>query len=302
MGRMATIELGTGLPEPGPGIPGVGEAARRIEELGFESLWVPDLVIGDGTPAPDAALTLAAAAAVTTRVRIGFSVLVVPLRPVPWLAVQVATLQQLSGDRLVLGVGSGGAPDSPFWRALGVHGRDRGRATDAALELLPRLLAGEAVDVTVGEPPLTLAPASMPPVLVGGSPRIFRRVLAHGAGWFPSLLAPDDLAPAVASLREQAAERGLPTPSVTIGGHIVLGDDDEARSTYDALVRDLVDGHGMSPEVAARTPIRARSTDELAEVFAAYRDAGANRIVAGPNNGDWTAQLERMAEAHRRIG
>src|SRR5918999_142552 len=104
---MASIEIGTGLPT---GTPTIAEAAREIEELGFESLWVPDLLLGDGTPALEAALTLAAAAAVTERVKLGFGVLVVPLRPVPWLAAQVATLQQLSEGRLVLGVGSGGFP------------------------------------------------------------------------------------------------------------------------------------------------------------------------------------------------
>ncbi|MEN3616241.1 LLM class flavin-dependent oxidoreductase, partial [Plantactinospora sp. ZYX-F-223] len=201
---MSVIDIGTVPPMaalPEPATPTIMQAARDIEELGFESLWVPDLMLGDGTPALEAALTLAAAAAVTERVKIGFSVLVVPIRPVPWLAAQIATLQHLSGDRLLLGVGSGGFPGTPFWQALGVESQGRGRATDVALALLPRLLAGEPVHVVEGRPPLVQAPAAaMPPVLVGGSETAFRRVLDHGDGWFPSLIGPADVAPAVARL------------------------------------------------------------------------------------------------------
>jgi alkanesulfonate monooxygenase SsuD/methylene tetrahydromethanopterin reductase-like flavin-dependent oxidoreductase (luciferase family) len=298
---MSTIKIGTGVPtaaDAARDVPSVVDAARRIEELGFESVWVPDLIIGDGTPTLEAALTLAAVAAVTERVTVGFSVLVVPLRPAPWLATQIATLQHLSGNRLVLGVGSGGFPGSPFWQSLDAPVRERGRVTDATLELLPRLLAGVPVTLAEDRPPLTLAPsAPMPPVLVGGSERAFHRVLAHGQGWFPSLLSPADLAPAVTRLRDLASERGLPTPTVTVGGHAVLGTDETARTAYDALVRNLIDVHHMAPDVAARTPMTARTPEELAEIFTAYEAAGADRVVTGADNGDWHTQLEFMAQA-----
>lgn len=301
---MTTIKIGTGLPtamEARPGTPSIAEAARRIENLGFESLWVPDLIIGDGTPTLEAALTLASAAAVTTRVKIGFSVLVVPLRPAPWLATQIATLQQLSDDRLILGVGSGGFPGAPFWQALGVPSRTRGRATDTTLGLLPQLLSGEPVQISDGEP-LTLAPkALMPPVLVGGSERAFGRVLEFGDGWFPSLISPTELGRAVSRLRDQASERGLPSPSVTVGGHVIVGTDDTARAAYESLVHTLVDVHGMAPETAAQTPMTARNPHELAEVFAAYQEAGADRVVVGSDDGDWEARLEFMAEARELL-
>lgn len=296
---MTSIEIGTGLPT---GTPTVTEAAREIEELGFESLWVPDLLLGDGTPALEPALTLAAAAAVTEWVKVGFSVLVLPLRPVPWLASQVATLQQLSAGRLVLGVGSGGFSGAPFWRALGVAGEDRRRLTDTALELLPRLLAGEPVDVGGGSPLVQAPGAAMPPVLVGGSEAAFGRVLEYGDGWFPSLVAPADLAPAVARLRERAAAKGVRKPSATVGGHAILGDDASARAAYDSLVRNLVDVHAMPLEVAERVPMRARTPGELAEIFAAYADAGADRVVTGADNVDWRTGTEFIAEARERLG
>ncbi|PSK93758.1 alkanesulfonate monooxygenase SsuD/methylene tetrahydromethanopterin reductase-like flavin-dependent oxidoreductase (luciferase family) [Murinocardiopsis flavida] len=300
---MPTIKIGTGPPmamdeRAAADAPAPADAARLIEESGLESLWVPDLLIGDGTPALEPALTLAAAAAATERVKIGFSVLVVPLRPAPWLAAQVATLQHLSGDRLLLGVGSGGFPDAPFWQALGVPAKGRGRATDAALAMLPDLLAGRPVTVADGAPPLTLAPpAALPPVLVGGSEHAFTRVLDHGHGWFPSLISPADLAPAAARLRERAAERGQAPPTVTVGGHLALGTGPDARAAHDALVRMLVADFAMAPEAAEHVPMTARTPAELADIYAAYQDAGADRVVAGADNGDWRTQLDFIAEA-----
>ncbi|HEY2241960.1 MAG TPA: LLM class flavin-dependent oxidoreductase, partial [Streptosporangiaceae bacterium] len=92
------------------GQPGdVPAAARQAEELGFESAWVVDqLVAGTGVPVLDSLTALAGAAAVTSRIRLGVGVLIVPLRPVAWAAKQVATLQYLSGGRVLLGIGAGG--------------------------------------------------------------------------------------------------------------------------------------------------------------------------------------------------
>lgn len=300
---MNTIKIGTGLPTVSndPGVPetlSVTEAARQIEKRGFESLWIPDLIIGDGTPTLEAALTLSAAAAVTTRVKIGFSVLVVPLRPAPWLAQQVATLQHLSGNRLLLGVGSGGFPGAPFWQALGVEGTGRGRVTDETLRLLPQLLSGNPVRLADQAAPLTLAPsAPMPPVIVGGSERSFGRVLELGDGWFPSLLSPTALGPAVDRLHTRAAAQGRPKPSITVGGHMIMGTGTDAEAAYDSLVRSLVTAHGMTPEAAQATPMRARNPEELAEIFHAYQEAGADRVVTGADNGEWEAQLDFLAEA-----
>ncbi|WP_250563388.1 LLM class flavin-dependent oxidoreductase [Sphaerisporangium fuscum] len=305
---MSELKIGTGVPMPMDARddrrhPPVPTVARLVEELGFESLWVPDLIIGDGTPTLEAALTLAAAAAVTERVGLGFSVLTLPLRPAAWVATQIATLQVLSGDRVLLGVGSGGFPGSPFWQAVGVPSRERGARTDATLRALPGLLAGEPTEPVPGAPPLTLAPPTpMPPVLVGGnSPVAMRRAVEYG-DWFPSLISPDDLRPAVARLRELADERGVPAPTVTVGGHLILGNDEQARSTRDSFVRVLIETHGMPPERAARIPMTASSPAELAEVFAAYEEAGADRIVTAPDNGDHETGLRTMMEARALLG
>lgn len=107
---------------------GVGILARHAEELGLQSVWASDLIVGDGSPSLECTIVLATAAAATRRVRLGFGVLVLPLRPVAWVAAQARTLQHVSGNRVLLGVGSGGFPDAPFWEAVDVpaQGEDSG--------------------------------------------------------------------------------------------------------------------------------------------------------------------------------
>lgn len=303
---MADLKVGTALPTMEDeietlGAGGIGAAAQHVEQLGLESVWVPDFIIGDGTPALESTVALAAAAGATDRVAVGFSVLVLPLRRVAWTAAQIATLQHVSADRVLLGVGSGASPDSPFWRAVGAPARERGRWTDAALEVLPQLIAGNPtrLEYQQDQPVVTLAPSALvPPILVGGgaSEVALRRAVTYGDGWFPSLVTPEHLAVGVAKLRKLAAERGRASPSVTVGIHAVLGNDESARSARESLVRDLIDGPGMSPEAAAVIPVTG-SPEQAAERFAAYAAAGADRLVIAPTGGDWMRRSELVAEA-----
>src|SRR3954471_8815787 len=116
-----TLEVGAFLPTMSPrdGAPGdIAEAARRAEDAGLDSIWVVDqLIAGTGVPVLDSGMALAAAAATTSRVQLGYGVMIVPLRPIAWIAKQVATLQHLSGDRLILGVGAGGDRHDRSWNA-----------------------------------------------------------------------------------------------------------------------------------------------------------------------------------------
>jgi Luciferase-like monooxygenase len=99
-------------------------------------------------PLLDSVVTLATAAAVTERIRLGFGVMVVPLRHPAWVAKQVASLQHLSGNRVILGLGSGGRVHGMAgWEAVRVPFAAGGRRLDAALDVLPRLIAGEPAPV-----------------------------------------------------------------------------------------------------------------------------------------------------------
>ncbi|MEV5827244.1 LLM class flavin-dependent oxidoreductase [Spirillospora sp. NPDC052242] len=163
------------------------DAARHAEAAGLDGVWHGDH-LAVGRPTLDATLALAAAATATERITIGTSVFVPAVRPLAWAAKQIATLQYLSAGRLVLGVGSGGGPDQ--WAAAGVPYAERGRRTDTALDLLPRILAGETTPLH--DVPVDPSPAvPMPPVWVGNaSPAAIRRAARRGDGWFPSLISP----------------------------------------------------------------------------------------------------------------
>ncbi|MFC6680444.1 LLM class flavin-dependent oxidoreductase [Nonomuraea ferruginea] len=220
---MNSFEIGVILPgvgvQRGDGID-LREAARHAEDAGLDGVWHGDH-LAVGGPTLDAPIALATAAAATARVRIGTSVLIPAIRPLAWAAKQVATLQYVSGGRLVLGVGSGGGPGQ--WAAAGVPYAERGPRTDSALRLLPRLLAGERTEVEGAA--VELAPSvPMPPVWVGNaSMTAIRRAARLGDGWFPSLISPAQLAEGAARLAELAAEHGRPAPVVAIGGDLRPG-------------------------------------------------------------------------------
>ncbi|MFB4276457.1 LLM class flavin-dependent oxidoreductase [Nonomuraea sp. MTCD27] len=172
-----------GLFEIGVILPGVAvqrrdgltlqDAARHAEDAGLDGIWHGDH-LAVGGPTLDAPIALATAAAVTSRIRIGTSVFIPAIRPLAWAAKQIATLAYVSGDRLVLGVGSGGGAGQ--WAAAGVPYGERGRRTDLALELLPRLLAGDPVtlptDHTPPGPTPDQPPTPDPATPAPGRPRL----------------------------------------------------------------------------------------------------------------------------------
>ncbi|HZP46744.1 MAG TPA: TIGR03619 family F420-dependent LLM class oxidoreductase [Candidatus Binataceae bacterium] len=189
------------------------------EALGYDAVFVsdhlcipPDDTEGSGGRYLDVLATLAFLAGITTRIRLGISVLVLPYRPAVLTAKQVATIQELSAGRMILGVGVGWMKRE--FAALGVDKRMRARLSDETLRVLTRLFAqdvaeyhGELVDF----PPFVFAPRPpLPPIWIGGNggPAL-RRVMEFGAGWHPMLPA-DKLQPMVGELKERLRGAGRP--------------------------------------------------------------------------------------------
>jgi len=149
-----SIEIGVILPTstPDPAQPILGdvrESARFAEEAGLDSVWSTDHVIASA-PILDSTVVLATAAAVTGRVKIGFGVMLLALRPVAWAAKQISTLQYVSGERVLLGVGTGNP----------AHGDTGWRAVELAIGPSPEVVAarlGELRRLTdeLGRPALT---------------------------------------------------------------------------------------------------------------------------------------------------
>ena len=128
----------------------IGRCAECAEEAGLESVWVvdhlaipPDDAEGSGGRYIDPLIALAWLAGATRRIRLGVGVLILPYRSALPTVKQIASLQELSGERLILGAGVGWM--KPEFRALGVDRSRRGRIADGVLDLLNRCFAGDEV-------------------------------------------------------------------------------------------------------------------------------------------------------------
>lgn len=204
------------------------ELCRTAEALGFAAVTVTD------HPAPlrrsprhtglDPFAALACIGAVTTRLRLHTGALVLPYRN-PFLVAQgAATVQLLSGGRLILGVGTGYLREE--FAALGVPAENRGRLMEEGLEMLQAAFRGERIRLAGEEAPAsnvsvpTIA-AYPPPLWVGGNgPRARTRAVRWADGWMPFEAPPDTkaesrppldaagLAPLVAALRRRTGRRG----------------------------------------------------------------------------------------------
>ncbi|MFD7844519.1 LLM class flavin-dependent oxidoreductase [Nocardia sp. NPDC059764] len=278
----------------------IGAASRHAEEVGLDGVWHGDH-LSIGVPVLDCTIALAVAAAATERVRIGTSVYVPALRPLAWAAKQVASLQHVSGGRLILGVGSGGGPGQ--WAAAGLPFGERGARTDAALRVLPELLAGKRVALPDMPEPIEieLAPSvPVPPVLVGNHSAPARRRAAElGDGWFPSLIPPAQVAAGLAEITELAAQYQRPAPTVTIGATGVLGTGSDLPTRAE-IAAGISQNYGKSIEETLPIPITG-SIEQAAERVAAYRDAGAHRLVIGIAGGDWRRQCELLAQVRSTL-
>ena len=199
-----------GLMLPPTADPGeIPALAARAEELGFDLVAAGEHVLF-GSPTGNAFVTLAAAAAATSRARLVSAVTLLPLYPAVLAAKMTATLDRVSGGRFELGVGVGGENPAEF-AACGVPVSARGRRTDEALATVRAYLAGEAVTVE-GEPtrldPLPVGPV---PIWVGGrSEASMRRAGRAGEVWMPYLCSPDRVRRGLRLAGDVAAEQGRP--------------------------------------------------------------------------------------------
>src|SRR5262249_32495989 len=287
---------------------GVGLMAGPAEDAGSESVWVIDqFIAGAGVPLLDSVVALTTAATATTRVRLGFGVMILPLHPVAWVAKQVASLQHVSGDRVMLGVGAGGDRHDRSWAAAGVPPRERGRRSDAALRVLPGLIAGRptALDDSPEAEPIRLDPgAVVPPIIVGGmSDAAIERAVRYGDGWLTLSMSPEDVAGCRARIAAAADSQGRPTPPIT-GAMMSAVSGDPSLPGEDSLVDMLTDvnrAYGLPPDRRADS-VLIGTPAQVAKRLVRYAESGADRIVTTIPAGDWRRQAELFAEARRLAG
>jgi probable F420-dependent oxidoreductase len=213
--------------------------ARWADELGFASVWLSDHVIMPARvdseypyagnhrwPNPpnhpwiDPFVALAWAAAVAPHVQLGTSVVILPLRHPIHLAKQVASLDYLSGGRVILGVGAGWMAEE--FQLLGVPYEDRGRRSVEMVRLMRKLWTGEPTTFegrTWNMPFGQMAPApvqrSVPIIWGGHTEPTFRRIARVGDGWHPLRLSLDEVRAGLDRIRTLATEFGRDPASLT---------------------------------------------------------------------------------------
>lgn len=286
--------------------------ARRAEASGFGSVWVGDSVLAK--PRHEPLSTLAAVASATESVDLGTAVHLPPLQHPVHLAHRTATVDQLSGGRLRLGVGVGsGAAVRGEYEALGVPFEERGPRLDEALDVLTALWGGDAVDhdgtfyafegASIGfepvrEPPIYVATGGLGP---GGEVpgAIERRIVEHGGGWLPIALTPGEYADGLAEIRDalDAAGRSPDDFDPAFYRDVVVDADEEralaeARRFYDRYYPDWDD---LSEE-ALRSHGSFGAPADVAAELEAYAEAGVETFVVRFTARDQRTQLGRFSD------
>ena len=274
------MRVGIHLPQIGrkAGPEAIRRAAVQAEELGFADVWTSEhIIVPSRAPYPpspvfyDPVLTLTWAAACTQRVGLGTSVLVLPMRhPLP-LAKELATLQNLSEGRLILGAGVGWM--AAEFAALGVPFRERGRRMDEGIAMMRAVWSEDPVSFSARHIPAVIddmrslpQPVKPIPIWIGGSSQPALERALRLDGWHGSRVSPEAAAPIVERLRAARPE----------------------------------------PEFAISVRYGWDGTDDgaLAARLAGYRASGVGHVLVEPAEralDDWLAAVERVARAAESV-
>ena len=281
--RIGTILGIDGDSDPGP----FNEAVAAMEDLGFDSLWLAELI---SRATPDPIVGLAHAAARTTRLKIGPGVLVLPGRNPAVVAKQLASLDRLSNGRLLVAFGLG-LPDPAERAAFPLPaGQARGQAFDAALDLVRRYLGGDTVDGVRVRPDTVQHPLDL--WIGGSSPAALARAGRRADGWLPSLITPDEAAAGRAIIEREAAAAGRRIDPEHFGVSLTYQEGEIPDLLRASIARRRP---GVDPSV-----LIPRGLDGAVRRIEEFIAAGVSKFVvrpSGPPGASPTATLEAMAEA-----
>jgi alkanesulfonate monooxygenase SsuD/methylene tetrahydromethanopterin reductase-like flavin-dependent oxidoreductase (luciferase family) len=245
--------------------------ARRADLGPFSSVGLLDRLVYDN---PETLIALAGVAAVTSRVRLLTEVLIGPLRNTALLAKECATLDQLSGGRLTLGLGVGQRADD--FAAAGVALWQRGRLLDDQLRTLRRLWAGEGFNQRAGAiGPSPVQPGG-PEILLGGSaPAALERV-ARQADGFLSWTAPAATEALFRSVEEAWAAAGRAGSPRLVGQlNVAVGTPDHIDRAREAMERY----YAFLPDPAAHAASMLTSPHAIREAIKTFGDIGADEVM-----------------------
>ncbi len=282
------------------GIEDVNEALSfgpLAEELGYDSVWVMDHLFNNGyirerlddRPYYHPLATLSYLSATTRRVLLGTSVLVLPYHNPVELAKYTATLDQMSGGRVTLGVGVGAMTEE--FDALGIPMSERGALTNESIRVMRELWSNPAPSYhsrrwNFDDLRFSPKPVQQPhiPLWIGGaSPGALRRAARLGDGWHPSGLTPEQYAAGREEVRTLAEQAGR----------------DPDALIWSARVEVEATSGPSSDRAANRARIPGGDLEQTALSIAAYREAGVEHLVLALNTDDVgriRSLMEELAE------
>ncbi len=266
--------------------------AVRAEELGYDSVWVSEHIFNvsyvydriGSSPYYEPLTILGYVAAMTKRVALGTSVLVLPYHHPIRLAKVAATLDVISGGRLRLGVGVGGIEQE--LQAMGSAFGERGAITDEAIAVMKTLWTQDEPHFEgkyhrFGGMKFSPKPLQRPhiPLLIGGVSRAaIRRAARLGNGWHPNALAPEGLDQKMRELREQAQAAGRDASEIPISIRLDIGVPHARRDRMTESRYSL----GTDPA-------------EVEDKINAFASLGVAELIISPTTGD-PAEVQRAME------
>jgi len=278
---------------------GFGRVVDALEELRFDSLWLSERISG---PAPDPLVAMAFAAGRTRRLKFGMSVMVLPGRNPVVLAKELATLDRMSGGRLLPAFGLGVA-DPREQQAFGVAREDRAKIFDEALHVVRSCWAEGSFthhgahfhfdDLRVEPKPVQ----SPPEVWLGGiAPSELKRVARLADGWLPSFVTSEDVATGRAVIEQVASEHDREIDHEHFGvliPYVMTSPPDEIVQGLKARRPDLDDVSRLLPT----------GWSELTAAIERFIDVGFSKFVVVPLSepGSPEAWEEHLQEAAGRL-
>src|SRR4051794_3650830 len=283
------MEIGIGLPSTLASATGADILAwaREADTAGFSTLGTIDRVVyGNHETIP----TLAAAAAVTSRIGLTSAILIAPFRGNgTLLAKELATVDSFADGRLTVGIAVGGREDD--YTATGTDFHRRGAIFDGQLAEMSAVWSGAARGTAGAVGPVPAGDG--PPLLIGGGGgHTSRRVVEHGAGWISGGGGPDAFAQGAAPIKQAWSDGGRSgAPRLVALGYYALGP--EAAALAEGYLTDYYAFAGPYAKMAADA---ALTSEELVrEQAAAFADAGCDELILFPCSPD-VDQLQRLAD------
>lgn len=275
------VAVGLSLPDPHS----VTESARVAEDLGFDYVAVGEHLFHHG-PTPNSFVQLAAAAAVTSRIRLVSAVCVLPLYPAALAAKLAVTVDQVSGGRFELGVGAGGEFPHEFW-AAGVDPATRFRRLDEGLTVVRLLFSGHRVSfageftdlrgVVLDPPPVR---PGGPPIWVGGRRAgAMTRAGRFASVWLPYMVTPATLHAGLAQVREAAVDAGRAARDVRGAAFVFLCVDADRSWARQAGIDSVGRMYRQDFTSLADQYLVLGNPNEVVTRLREYADSGAETII-----------------------